>query len=408
MILKNTRKNAMIKPRGFFPVFLIQFTLLFSLLLAVAAYPVFGEWRSGPMGKVFINLPAGWKVHEVRQDKVSATNNAEETFFILRYYDGGRFDEVSALDDFVRGEIGADAQEASVFDFSGRDAAYGKAEFLRDGGRYEGYVLSIEGAEIDLSAVGFTSAKGFDAYEDMIVSVLDSISLGHSGIVQPGPVSRYRSPYPAERSELYSFSFEGQEVPVVMGRREMDASQNLIEREARLLSLYAGSEYAEEAWKRYYRILYRDLYARTAPIYSALHQHVFEGDESSRKIAERLLAWVQSFEYRRLQTMSDCLSPLKGAVTMVGDCDSRVLLYVMLLHYFDIEAVMMVSSVYSHGLAAVDVEGEGARFSVGGKKYLVAETTDDVEIGLIDREMSNTNAWIGIDFMQFYGSAVTP
>jgi hypothetical protein len=82
--------------------------------------------------------------------------------------------------------------------------------------------------------------------------------------------------------------------------------------------------------------------------------------------------------------------------------------YVILLHYFDVDAILMVSSIYSHSMAAVDLDGKGARFPLEGVKYLVAETTDDVELGRIDRSMSNTNAWIGIDFVRFSGSTIEP
>ena len=376
--------------------------LLFLLLqpLSLAA-----QWRAAPRDGVYINLPAGWKIHEAGIEKVSATNGAEEVFFLLRFYDTGLFDSAAALDSRVRSDLGTSGRGGS-FLFARRDAVFGEVSFSQAGAAYRGYLLSIEDYGTDLSAVAFCSAGAFEAYTDMILSVLDSLSVGHSGIMQPGAVSSFRSPYPSERTELHRIEFEDRIVPVVLGSREPSLSQQLIEREARLLALYGDSDYAVEAWKRYYRLLYRDLYARTAPLYAALRQHVFDGKESDAEIARRLLAWLQGFEYRRLATMSDCLSPLEAALTQVGDCDSRGLLYVILLHHFDIDAVLMVSSRYAHSVAAVDVKGPGARFPYAGKRYLVAETTDDVEIGLIDREMSNTEAWIGIDFMHFHGSAV--
>ncbi len=384
------------------------FSPLLSLFLFATVFTVQAEWRSGPLGRVYLNLPPAWKIHELRDDKVSATNKAEEAFFILRYYEGDRFDDVADLDSFVRAEIAASAGKGDSFLFAGRDAAYGEVEFMRDGSSYRGVLLCVEGHDIDLSALAFTSAGGIEAYEEMLVSVIDSISFGHSGLLLPGAVSRVSSPYPARRDSLHHLRFEDIEIPVVLGEDELEASQELIEREARLLSLYGGTEYAVEAWKRYYRLLYRDLYARSAPFYTALRQYAFDGEETDREVAERLLRWLQGFEYRRLDTMSDCLSPLKAAVGHIGDCDSRGLLYVILLHYFDIDALLMVSSVYSHGMVAVDIGGEGARFPYEDKKYMVAETTDDVDIGRIDRNMSNIDAWIGIDFIRFSGTSMEP
>ncbi|MFP4266609.1 MAG: hypothetical protein ACLFQW_01300 [Spirochaetaceae bacterium] len=381
-------------------------TLLLPLMLWSVSTAE-GEWQSGPLGQLFLNFPAGWKIHEVREDKVTASNGAEEAFFILRYYEGDRFSDAEELDSYVRGELGESQQprrDRGQFDFAERDAVFGAVAFEQEERAYEGYVLSIDGSGIDVSAVAFTSSEGIDAYRDMLLSVIDTVSLGHSGLVHPGPVSVFDSPYPAKQRELRAFRFEDRKLPLAVDPVETELSQELIEREARLLSIYGGSDYAVEAWKRYYRLLYRDLYARTAPLYTSLRQHVFKGKESDREIAKRLLSWVQSFEYTRHESVSDLLTPLQGAVETAGDCDTRALIYVMLLHYFDIDAVLMVSSTYAHSVAAVDVEGEGARFPVEGKEYLIAETTEDVDLGLIDREMSNTNAWIGIDFLQFRGS----
>ncbi|MCF6336113.1 MAG: hypothetical protein L3J12_10260, partial [Spirochaetales bacterium] len=63
-----------------------------------------------------------------------------------------------------------------------------------------------------------------------------------------------------------------------------------------------------------------------------------------------------------------------------------------------IDSILMVSSEYSHSLAGVAVEGPGAHFRYEGTDYLVAETTDNVSIGLIDRNMSDPSKWMGIKF----------
>ncbi|MFO7850050.1 MAG: hypothetical protein R6V67_08845 [Spirochaetia bacterium] len=380
------------------------FTAFLAPLLLWTVSTAEGEWQSGPQGQLFLNFPAGWKIHEVREDKVTASNKAEEAYFILRYYERGRFSDITELDNYVRGELGRTRGEGEQFRFAERNASFGSITFEQEGSGYEGYVLSIKRGGVDVSAVAFTSSEGIDAYRDMLRSVLDTVSIGHSGVVHPGPVSVFDSPYPSRKEDLKTLSFEDKKLPIAVNPGEVEFSQELIEREARLLSIYGGSEYATEAWKRYYRILYRDLYARTAPVYSSLRQHVFNGEESDREVAERLLSWVQSFEYKRYDSVSDLLSPLRGALESAGDCDTRTLLYVILLHYFDIDAVLMVSSIYAHSVAAVDLDGEGARFSLGEKEYLIAETTEEVDLGLIDQEMSNTNAWIGIDFIQFRGS----
>ena len=69
-----------------------------------------------------------------------------------------------------------------------------------------------------------------------------------------------------------------------------------------------------------------------------------------------------------------------------------------ILKRFDINAILMVSSEYSHSMAAVDIPGAGARFPYKDKKYLVAEMTKDVAIGQINAEMADPAKWLGIEF----------
>ena len=56
----------------------------------------------------------------------------------------------------------------------------------------------------------------------------------------------------------------------------------------------------------------------------------------------------------------------------------------------------MVSDVYSHAMAAVDLAGSGARFPFGGREWLVAELTAPVTLGQIDSTMADPAGWIGV------------
>ena len=81
-----------------------------------------------------------------------------------------------------------------------------------------------------------------------------------------------------------------------------------------------------------------------------------------------------------------------------GDCDSLGMVYVLLLRRLGFDAVLLVSSKYSHAMAGVDVPGKGARIAYEGKNYLVAELTDKVELGLIDQTMADPAGWIPVAF----------
>jgi len=350
---------------------------------------------------IFVNMPASWQVQEVEERKFSAANRAEEAFLLVKYTEGSFFDDVGKMYSEYARELGAELHETTAFPMAGSDASLGAIDFPFGSTACRGYLLCIESHRTDVVAISFSAVEDFDAYRDTLLSTLDSIALGENGLLEPGPVSRAVSPYPDEDREQFRIDFEGISIPVALSPAAMEATQELIEREARVLVVYGGTEYADAAWRRYYRMLFRDLYRRSRPLYAALRQHLSPEDYSDYEIAVKLLEWVQDFEYERLDTLSDCLTPLRAAVEHRGDCDARGLLYAIMLHYYGIDSVLMVSAVYSHSMVGVDVDGKGARFGHNGKDYLVAETTDQVELGLIDRSMADPNKWLGIDFISF-------
>jgi len=373
----------------------VLFVLLCLLVPAErgwAEYLQFGE-------DLFVNLPASWQVQGIEENKFSAGNQAEEAYFLLKQHAGGHFQDINQMHSTVAAELSARVYAGSSYSYSGMDAHLSQVEFQQQDRRFQGYLLCIESHRIDVVVVGFALKGKLSTYQDTLFSAMDSLAVGDRGLVEPGPISQSVSPYPAQDVERFEIQFEGREVPLALSNAAIDATQDVIEREARVLSVYGGTEYAEAAWKRYYRLVYRDLFVRSRPLYSALQTYLSPRDNSPEEIAAALLAWVQGFQYERLVSLSDCLSPLRAAVESRGDCDSRGLLYTILLHHYKIDAILMVSSVYKHSMAAVAVDGQGARFPLNEKRYLVAETTDQVELGLIDQTMSNTNAWIGINFI---------
>ena len=141
-------------------------------------------------------------------------------------------------------------------------------------------------------------------------------------------------------------------------------------------------------------MIYRDNYSRL-DYPAALIKEKINTDEMPQK----LLTWVQGFEYKRTAG-SDLISPISAAAYHVGDCDSRALLYIILLNHYGIDSALMVSSVYSHAMAAVDIEGPGARMLIDKKGYLVAETTADVALGQIASDMADPANWIVIPLME--------
>jgi hypothetical protein len=74
------------------------------------------------------------------------------------------------------------------------------------------------------------------------------------------------------------------------------------------------------------------------------------------------------------------------------------MLWAIILAHADIRAAMMVSRNYSHAMGLADIIGTGARFEAHGIQWLVAETTANVDIGLIAQDTSDPAHWLGILF----------
>jgi hypothetical protein len=191
-------------------------------------------------------------------------------------------------------------------------------------------------------------------------------------------------------------------INALIRENDAEASQVFIEREFKILQLYTNSSYWQNAWKRYYRLVYRDSYDRiTNPVFALARN--FGGynantAEKKKEFAQRALDFVQSFEYKRNLNGSDFINLVSAVTERSGDCDSRSMLWAIILIHADIRASMMVSPQYSHAMGLADIEGNGSRFEHSGTNWLIAETTDNVDIGLIDREQSDPRNWIGILF----------
>ena len=62
-----------------------------------------------------------------------------------------------------------------------------------------------------------------------------------------------------------------------------------------------------------------------------------------------------------------------------------------------IDSVLFVSTEYKHSGAGINIDVAGASIEYQGKRYVFAEFTDQVALGLIDQTMSDPKGWIVID-----------
>jgi hypothetical protein len=302
-------------------------------------------------------------------------------------------------------ELKADGA-ATSFSFSGRDACFSEVVFSSDGRGFHGFILVVKGLDESPSAsptvdgilIAFAPREKFAKAKDMLLSALDSFSPDSRGKLLPGAISQLADAFPdGDRKPVVIAGF-GKTFDVTIGGGERTAAQTVVEREARLLSSYTAGQVP--AWRRFYRMIYRDGYHRLDGILTGLKTTLASQGVPSEEVPLKLLSWIQGFSYQRTGTLSDFLSPLSVAVSEAGDCDSRALLYAALLNHLGIDSILFVSTRYSHAIAGVRLTRPGAAMTVQGKRYLVAETTESVALGLIAQDMADPDAWIAMELKE--------
>ncbi len=374
--------------------------LLLSLLLwatLAAPAPARAEVFAVKEHGYSLDLPEGWTpVSAADPAKLSFGDPTGTAFLQVSVFPREPAMTADQMEGELHRKLGAEGDGGS-FSFSGRDAYLSDVAFTNEGRPFKGFILVVKdlggpGAPVDGVLIAFAAAEEFTASRDGLLSALDSFSPGGTAALEPGPISQMSAPFPGRSADTVSVDFRGQSIPVELGRRARESSQALVEREARLLASYKSGQIA--AWNRFYRVIYRDSYHRLDGLAEKLQSALSSQGVGPQDAPQALLSWIQGFTYRRTGTLSDFLSPISSLVTAAGDCDSRAMLYDLLLDHLGLDSILLVSTRFSHALAGVRLDRPGASFLFEGRKYLVAEMTEKVGIGMIAKDMADPAAWI--------------
>jgi len=353
-----------------------------------------------------VDLPEGYELVESNGlDSFSFVNLYGANFDIGVYHaaDGRseHFQSTQALVQGVRRRLNSSG-DADSFIYRGNLTFVMELRFTLPGERtpFSGWAIAAELETADTSAprpVFLAMAYGPAAQGELLdfhLSALNSIALKDNDRLAPGPITEFLYPRLTQiRVPVFGMGFEA-----AIFAEDAEAAQALIDREFHLLTRYVNAPNWQEAWQRFYRAIYRDSFYRLADIAAGMRRRLGASDEDSRDFAERLLAWVQSFHYERDLEGSDFVNLVSAATEGRGDCDSRAMLWALILRTADIPSGIIVSRHYSHAMGLADVGGYGARFLVEGRNFLVAETTAPVDIGLIAEDKSGIEHWLSIVF----------
>jgi hypothetical protein len=402
---------------------LLKYTVFFITLVLGLQIPqgAFAEPLYSPAWGFRIDLPEGYEYSGGDLKERFSFRTKEGAAFDMVVYPG-TYRSVEALASDVGRRLG-NRGDVSFFDYRTRKAALMELLFSEGGAAREGWGLCVElevkgaggsGTNGGAGSGSSTSGSGKPlllalAYgpagkaelETLHLSGLDSIAPSAAEQRYCGPVTDFTYP----RGELKKTSLAGGlGVEALIAEHDSAGAQALVDREFAILRRYEKTPLWKEAWIRFYRAIYRDSWERIADAAFQLERYwavraQHEGNSlSDGALAAKSLAFVQGFKYERDLMGSDFVNLVSAVRDGRGDCDSRALLWAMILSQADIPSCIMVSKDYSHAMGLTTVEGTGAHFELAGAKWLVAETTAKVAIGLIDQNMSEIEHWLGVTF----------
>lgn len=378
---------------------LLAAALVLAFAAAAAAEPI-----SSPTWGFAVDLPEGFQLAGGdRRNRFSFHDAASGASVDMVAYDAGRYASPKALLEDAGKRLLAKA-EPSDFDYRGRKAAISTLSFTAPFGPAQGWALAVELGQDETAAkplllmiaYGKAGAKGVEA---RCLSALDSLAPRFQDRSAPGPVSVFA--YPPRGKREVEIAVGAAKTTALIDESDAEAAKALVDREFGILQGYAKERNWKEAWARFYRAIWRDSYQRLANVAFAVERAVSaseSGEATPRAIAEGALSWVQGFAYERDLMGSDFVDLVSAAEERRGDCDSRALLWAIIVQHSNMDAILMVSREYAHAMAAVKTAGDGARFSFGGADWIVAETTAKVKLGMIGKNVSDPAKWLGIDF----------
>ena len=359
---------------------------------------VFAESLHSPTWGFKIDLPEGYEYTDGDgKDRFSFSGPAGAKFDIVVYK--GSYAGVKELAEDV-GKRLSNKGGLDFFTYNDKQAAVIELDF----GGFSGWGLCVEtgaasGSRPLLLALSYGPVANGDGLFAFHFSALDSIIPSEAEQRLPGPITEYSSP----RGGQKQVSLAGGGSAVIY-ENDAEAAQFLVEREFKLLTHYLGTPLLQEAWRRYYRMIYRDSYDRITDAVSAVVSglggapSISSGDEARLAFAKKALGFVQGFTYERHPEGSDFVNLVTAVTEGRGDCDSRSMLWAIILSSSSIRSAIMVSPSFNHAMGLVDLAGAGARFESYGIKWLVAETTVSVDIGLIREDLNDPSAWLGVAF----------
>ena len=348
----------------------------------------------------FADIPEGFFLAEHNgKDRFRYQNVVFPAEFQLAIYPREQFGKAAEALSHVARQIGS-SEECAELIWRGRDAALSRLDFGFGAGW--GFVAELPQekgylAVISYGYAGQASQMGVQVSDEELelfhLSALDSFLTGLGNAVSPGIVATFAFPQQGEIAVPFATASVNLSVP--LDKSDAPANQYVVDREYLVLTKYAGTPLVEDAWKRFYRIIYRDAWQRMEKaafvIASALPR-----DAQAR--AGELMNWLFGFEYTRDFEGSDFTSLPDAFARETGDCDTRCLLFVLLMRQMGVDAALLISPELSHSVAVVDAQIAGPAFLIEEKEMSAIDLTSSKTQGRLLPEMTDASKWFAVTF----------
>ena len=396
--------------------------LVAAILTWLLTLPVVAEQMGSATFGFSLDLPEGFVATQAAADGRSYQFKHQfcPAEIIIRIYEPRRYQSAQAAMEDTLARLSAREQDISQVEWRQSDCSLASYRMNPYGNQeYGGWGVAVELPEQKgwftmLSYAPTSDGRGNNPahlLEQLVISVIDSLSIDRGSQFGVGPVTTYA--FPSIESQPVELEIAGRKIVTEVGTADQEIQQFITEREFVIMTLYAQTDLLIPAWQRYYRMVYRSAYQQLRrpafDIYASIYdlESVTSSDNPRLALAQRVIDWVQTFPYERkfnLETpyahdSNDLSAPtavLKGEVG--SDCDSRSILLAILLHHMNYQTVMFLSPAYQHAMLGVEVEATGAKMKVGDRTYMVGETTDQVAIGQVAASMSVEANWLPVTF----------
>lgn len=346
----------------------------------------------------------GWKLQGYSSDAELSWMSAEmDIACSVSAYEGSMFSSVEEMFSTLSLEYNGEGG-FYPFIYQGMDAVIGEIKFEISGKIYKGWLLFMNGDEFDYHLNAFSLYESYEESQNEILSVIDSFAYGKNGTLNMGPVSTFLDSSNSKNFQIYTMDFFDHPLHITSSEYDFNNAQTIIEREAEIMNNYSEDpDRFYEAWKRYYKLIFRDNYSRLEPLYQALYPYLAQDRYTEYDLTEIIMFWLQTYTYEREGGQSDLLSPLASSSKQVGDCDARSLIMGILLHKFGIQTLLLTSEKVKHAMIAAKIPGEGVKYIHNNDEYLRIELTKKALIGEITESIIDESLWTPVEMEYTHG-----